>query len=640
MKKSFFYLVLFTLMFLFCADTFSQPVEDGSNNSAVIYATVSFLNFDNGVTGGPNSVNKPRVQLSTTSTTSDNQFNWTSENPFQIVYDGTKLTSTVLTFSKDHSSGDLGILNYIQFNLKSNQKDTKITLEDFTIQGHNYGDFVADGNDNTTKILNKYIASLTLTGSFTISGKIKLDGTQPTSSTVTFSIGRLPVSDGEAPIVSNVKALPPYAVVGTDIVLTANVDDSNTGNSNIASAEYSLDLTDWIEMDPVDGAYDEPTEDVADTLMGLTCDNYTIYVRGKDALGNISDTISVDIVLFELGSVSGIIDVGGSGVGEVTVKLLKLDGSPIFVSSTMTNTSIGHYEFTDLEPMQYRVEIVTPLGFSADEEMKDVMIPYCSNDETVNFTLTAVPILNAARGKGYWKNQFDFYIRHKGNAQEAWADLKSYIAAIGTHYIPHFTDIFDEDTTAQYWSDILSYGGPNMYLKAKAHLATLILNMASLKISQTEIVTADGRDVADVITHASTIMSTPGSTNAQLELAKDIAEAASNQVIIAAGKVPDYNILYKTGASDNLPTKYTLYSNYPNPFNPTTVIRYAIPTDGFVTLKVYDLLGREIASLVNEKLEQGIYSVNFDASKLSSGVYIYKMQVNNFTATKKMILIR
>ncbi len=346
-----------------------------------------------------------------------------------------------------------------------------------------------------------------------------------------------------------------------------------------------------------------------------------------------------------MGSVSGIVDVGGNGVGGVTVILYDLDEDFNIVSQVGTTQSApdgipGKYEFTGLLPDDYRVGIVTPIGFDSDEETKDVNVPICSNDETVNFTLTAVPIVNQARSKGYWKNQFDFYIKGKGHAQESEAALTSYIAAIGTHYIPNFESIFNEDYTPEYWSGILSYGGPDMYQKAKAQLAALILNMASLKISQLEVVTADGRNVADVITHASTIMADPASTKNELELAKDIAEAVCNQVTIAAGKVPDYNILYKTGTSDNLPTEYTLYSNYPNPFNPSTVIRYAIPGDGFVTLKVYDMLGKEVASLVNEKQEQGIYSANFDASKLSSGVYIYKLQVNNFTAAKKMVLIR
>ena len=87
-----------------------------------------------------------------------------------------------------------------------------------------------------------------------------------------------------------------------------------------------------------------------------------------------------------------------------------------------------------------------------------------------------------------------------------------------------------------------------------------------------------------------------------------------------------------------IPKEYTLSQNYPNPFNPSTMIEFAIVKPEFVTLKVYNILGQEVATLVNEVKAPGIYSVRFDASNLSSGVYIYKLQTESFTATKKMIL--
>ncbi len=87
-------------------------------------------------------------------------------------------------------------------------------------------------------------------------------------------------------------------------------------------------------------------------------------------------------------------------------------------------------------------------------------------------------------------------------------------------------------------------------------------------------------------------------------------------------------------------TKFNLYANYPNPFNPETVINYEIPQDGIVSLKVYDILGNEIATLVEENQKGGKHSVSFNTSSynLSSGVYIYKLQADKFTSVKKMIL--
>lgn len=99
-----------------------------------------------------------------------------------------------------------------------------------------------------------------------------------------------------------------------------------------------------------------------------------------------------------------------------------------------------------------------------------------------------------------------------------------------------------------------------------------------------------------------------------------------------------------TGIDDNIstqiPREFSLAQNYPNPFNPSTRISYSIPSTGFVTMKVYDILGREVQVLVREFQEAGKYSINFDASLLSNGVYFYKLQVGDLVETKKMLLIQ
>jgi hypothetical protein len=88
------------------------------------------------------------------------------------------------------------------------------------------------------------------------------------------------------------------------------------------------------------------------------------------------------------------------------------------------------------------------------------------------------------------------------------------------------------------------------------------------------------------------------------------------------------------------PYKYQLSQNYPNPFNPETNIRYEIPKNGFVKLIVYNILGREVETLVNENQSAGAYEVSFDGSNLSSGPYFYKLQAGDFSETKKMLLIK
>jgi hypothetical protein len=89
-----------------------------------------------------------------------------------------------------------------------------------------------------------------------------------------------------------------------------------------------------------------------------------------------------------------------------------------------------------------------------------------------------------------------------------------------------------------------------------------------------------------------------------------------------------------------VPSEYKLYQNYPNPFNPSTNIRYQITNSKFVTLKVFNILGKEIATLVNEKQSAGTYEVTFDGGSLPSGIYFYRLQTGDFSEVKKMVLIK
>ena len=89
-----------------------------------------------------------------------------------------------------------------------------------------------------------------------------------------------------------------------------------------------------------------------------------------------------------------------------------------------------------------------------------------------------------------------------------------------------------------------------------------------------------------------------------------------------------------------VPTKFALSQNYPNPFNPTTMIKYSIPKSGFVTLKVFNVLGQELVKLVNREQRAGSYEVSFNAEKLSSGVYLYRLQSGKFSMEKKLVLLK
>lgn len=101
------------------------------------------------------------------------------------------------------------------------------------------------------------------------------------------------------------------------------------------------------------------------------------------------------------------------------------------------------------------------------------------------------------------------------------------------------------------------------------------------------------------------------------------------------------NIIVTGVSGDELnPTLFRLYDNYPNPFNPSTIIRYSIPEASFTSVKIYNSLGREVATLVNETKAAGVYEVEFNASDLSSGIYYYTLTAGSYRATNKMMLIK
>lgn len=100
---------------------------------------------------------------------------------------------------------------------------------------------------------------------------------------------------------------------------------------------------------------------------------------------------------------------------------------------------------------------------------------------------------------------------------------------------------------------------------------------------------------------------------------------------------------YLTGiglAGNEIPTRYELYQNFPNPFNPTTLIKYDIPKTGLVTITLYDVLGKEIRKLVNENVQPGRYEITWDARNYASGSYFYKIESGDFSDIKKMILVK
>jgi hypothetical protein len=114
----------------------------------------------------------------------------------------------------------------------------------------------------------------------------------------------------------------------------------------------------------------------------------------------------------------------------------------------------------------------------------------------------------------------------------------------------------------------------------------------------------------------------------------------SDTVRIAQRKVLRYTTATSVAQHSASPDGFSLEQNYPNPFNPTTDFRFRIAAFGFVTLTIYDVLGREVATVAHESLDKGSYLRRFDASRLAGGVYYYQLRAGNFVATRRMVLLK
>lgn len=122
------------------------------------------------------------------------------------------------------------------------------------------------------------------------------------------------------------------------------------------------------------------------------------------------------------------------------------------------------------------------------------------------------------------------------------------------------------------------------------------------------------------------------------QIGVDVCTGPNNQ--IHSGFWYEYEIATPVVEEETLPIVYKLEQNYPNPFNPSTVIKFAVPQRSNVIVKIYDILGGELYTLVNEEMEAGWYEKVFRANGNSSGVYIYRMEAGEYISTKKMLLIK
>jgi uncharacterized repeat protein (TIGR02543 family) len=376
---------------------------------------------------------------------------------------------------------------------------------------------------------------------------------------------------------------------------------------------------------------------VADVLV----DGSTVGALESYTFDNVTATHTISATFSpNRGTISGTVTrTGGIGIPTVIVKLLDNEGN--LISDQETNSS-GNYCFADLPWGNYKVMVVEPLGYETDANPK--LVALASTSVQVDFTLTQMVLTNRAEKRSYWKHQFDVHVRGHGRCHETAAQLQNYIDLVQAHYTPHF-NVFASTLTFGDWQDALSRDRdiPPYIDKALQELAALVLNLVSLKLGQYTVVTEDGRTAGEVLTYVSELFTDPDVTRRDYVKVKELAKKVNEGKRIRAGEVPPSSILYKQGAISwgfETPDEFALSQNYPNPFNPTTEIRYQISEAGHVRLKVYNLLGQEVATLVDEVQEAGYHRLVFDASALASGAYFYRIVADRFVNVKRMMILK
>ncbi len=283
----------------------------------------------------------------------------------------------------------------------------------------------------------------------------------------------------------------------------------------------------------------------------------------------------------------------------------------------------------------------------ADVELNiGVALPNTSVDDTLkNFSITLVDgetyvaIANGVTTPGEYavnpdgkSTAFDLFI--KPMARESANDPSSveFFAVHGATDAPT-VDVIARDVATLV--DDAAYGDLTDYISVPP--ANYILDITPGNDNNTIVASFDA-DLSSLAGGSAVVLAsgflTPDQNN----------NASSFTVIVVLPSGDVLNLGTVTSVNDDkndiIPTTYELNQNYPNPFNPTTKIRFSIPQNDFVTLKVYDILGREIATIINEELKAGTYNLDFEATNLSSGIYFYQLKTDNFVEVKKMNLLK
>ncbi|MBD3402325.1 T9SS type A sorting domain-containing protein, partial [candidate division GN15 bacterium] len=182
----------------------------------------------------------------------------------------------------------------------------------------------------------------------------------------------------------------------------------------------------------------------------------------------------------------------------------------------------------------------------------------------------------------------------------------------------------------------------------RRNMLAVMLNIVSNRLSQLEVISQDGATVSQALSYFAESYK-DNQYCEDMDQRSALVEAHLNLRrilmgdMVPAGIIPPSTptILFKQEGGDlEIPDQIVLHQNYPNPFNPGTEISFSLPEASDVTLEVYNVLGRRVESLIDDRLESGRHSVSWDASSAASGVYLYRLTAGDRTETRKMMLLK
>jgi hypothetical protein len=356
-----------------------------------------------------------------------------------------------------------------------------------------------------------------------------------------------------------------------------------------------------------------------------------------------------------------------TGIAGVTVDVSNLQGQLLMCSSTNTT---GSYSVDAIPAGEYSVSVVTPLGYQTENEV--VSVRAFGRDMRVDFALSKMDITPRQRSRAYWASQLNRALA--GRPQDY---TKLQFSKFGSLIAQHFNgnplnpvenyvvpQQATQDDSLKILSRLLNFqyfdtGEPFLKRIARGELVAMMLNVVAGKVSQTHVVTKDGMTLSQAITYCDMLVNDlecpvgvvpAGYMTEQprvVELmryikASYVAGLINVGVILPEGTIPPdiVNIAYRyVSQSKPLPADYALDQNRPNPFNLTTDISFSHPVAGQYTLTIYNVMGQVVKEFMGYS-EAGTVDLTWDATGMASGVYLYRLQVGEFSETKKMMLLK